>query len=27
VKGVLIKDTNLNRINVTSLQTLASTCN
>ena len=27
VKGVLIKDTNLNRVNVTSLQTLASTCN
>jgi len=27
VKGVLIRGTNLNRINVTSLQTLASTCN
>jgi Copper type II ascorbate-dependent monooxygenase, C-terminal domain len=27
VKGVLIKDTNLSRINVTSQQTIASTCN
>jgi hypothetical protein len=27
VKGVLIKDTNVSRINVTSQQTIASTCN
>ena len=27
VKGVLIKDGNLSRINVTSQQTIASTCN